>query len=235
MMQNGRSADRCERGTLGGVSGSVHLPREFPQSFDVVVIAASQGAVPLYRELFGRLDAELAAPVLLVQHRRPGEDLLVKLLARHAALAVQAPCETEPLHPRRLYVCPSDHQLRFSAPGRVTLAALAAGERVAADPVLASAAAVHGPRVLAVVLSGRLQDGASGVRAVKAAGGRVLAQDPQTAACPSMPAAALASGCVDASLPPHSIADAVNASVSVPGTAELFATRPSPWISGIGA
>ena len=41
--------------------------------------------------------------------------------------------------------------------------------------------------------------------------------------------AALATGCTDACLPPRSIADAIEAFVTVPGAAELFATRPSPW------
>jgi two-component system chemotaxis response regulator CheB len=95
--------------------------------------------------------------------------------------------------------------------------------------VLGSAAAVYGPAVLAVVLSGRLEDGAVGVRQVKLAGGRVIVQHPATAAHPSMPRAALATGCVDACLPPRALGDAIRAFVGVPGAAALFSSRPVPW------
>ena len=63
-----------------------------------------------------------------------------------------------------------------------------------ADRLFASAAAVCGPRTLAVVLSGRLRDGMQGARAVAAHGGRVLAQDPAGAEQGSMPFNAMATG-----------------------------------------
>lgn len=71
-----------------------------------------------------------------------------------------------------------------------------------ADDVLRALSARLGPRLIAVVLSGKLDDAAAGVRAVKRAGGRVLVQDPGTAIAPGMPTAALATGCVDFVLSP---------------------------------
>jgi two-component system chemotaxis response regulator CheB len=94
-----------------------------------------------------------------------------------------------------------------------------------ADPLLTSAADVFGSRMIAVVLSGRLNGGAAGVQAVKRRGGRVLAQDPTTAIIPAMPDAALATGCVDFALPPESLGRAIVALCAASGAAELFRVR----------
>lgn len=196
---------------------------------ELVVIVGSAGAVPLYRDLFGRLDRGFAAPLILVQHRPASDHLLAELLDRRAAIDVREPEPGELLRDGTLYVAPADAQLLVVARRVVAIEPLAPGRRSCADPVLISAASAYGPAVLAVVLSGRLQDGSIGARAVKRAGGRVIVQDPATAAQPSMPTAALATGCVDTCLPPRGIADAIGAFVGVPGSAALFATRPAPW------
>jgi two-component system chemotaxis response regulator CheB len=194
-----------------------------------VILAASAGAVPLYGEIFGRLDRWLSAPVVLAQHRPADDGVFADLLARRASLPVCGFSPDKLLRDGALYLCPTDAQLRFTSRRGVRFDRLAEDERAQADPVLASAAAAYGPAVLAVVLSGRLRDGAAGARAVKQAGGRVIVQDPRTAAHPSMPQAALATGCADACLPPSAIADAIRAFVGVPGAAALFSSRPAPW------
>jgi two-component system chemotaxis response regulator CheB len=195
---------------------------------ELVVVAASAGVVPLYGEIFGRLDRALMAPLVLVQHRAPGDHPLAALLAQRSAMNVCDQALDGPLRDGTLYLAPADAQLRFTARREVRFDPLVVDGRAQADPVLASAAAVYGPAVLAVVLSGRLQDGAAGVRAVKQAGGRVIVQDPRTAAYASMPRAALATGCVDACLPPRAVGDAIRAFVGVPGAAALFSSRPAP-------
>jgi two-component system chemotaxis response regulator CheB len=197
---------------------------------ELVIVAASAGVVPLYGEIFGHLDRGLMAPVVLVQHRPRGTRSFGELLAWRSAMRVSDAASDERLRDGTLYLAPADAQLRFIARREVRSDLLVDGQRAQADPVMASAAAVYGPAVLAVVLSGRLQDGAAGVRAVKQAGGRVIVQDPRTAAYPSMPRAALATGCVDACLPPRSVANAIRAFVGVPGAAALFSSRPASWV-----
>jgi two-component system chemotaxis response regulator CheB len=80
-----------------------------------------------------------------------------------------------------------------------------------------------------VILTGRLADGANGCRAVKRNGGRVLVQDPATAEASSMPAHAIATGCVDFVLPPDRLASAVLALTTAPGGAELLTVPVPPW------
>jgi two-component system, chemotaxis family, protein-glutamate methylesterase/glutaminase len=63
--------------------------------------------------------------------------------------------------------------------------------RPAIDPLFRSAAKEYGRRVIGVVLTGLLNDGSAGLRAIRAAGGLAMVQDPADAAAPDMPRNAL--------------------------------------------
>jgi chemotaxis response regulator CheB len=97
--------------------------------------------------------------------------------------------------------------------------------RPAVDVLFASVAQHVGARAIGVVLTGLQRDGADGVRHIKRRGGRVFAHDPRTAQAPSMPRAAIQTGCVDFVLPLDALAHALVTLVSVPGTASFFRTQ----------
>jgi two-component system chemotaxis response regulator CheB len=94
---------------------------------------------------------------------------------------------------------------------------------------LQSMAPIVGSSAIAVVLTGMLNDGAEGVRAIKSHGGRVLVQDPQTARAAGMPSSAMATGCVDLVLPLHRLAAGLIALTMAPGGADLLTVPMPPW------
>lgn len=198
------------------------------------MVVGSQGALDAFKRVLGCLPARFPAAVVFDLHRNDQYGLTEQLLRRRSALPVRPAVEALALEFGAVYVAPCDRQLVVTEDRRLTLTASAnggSGHRHA-DALLASAAQAFGPRLVAVVLSGRLEGGARGVSTAKAHGARVLVQDPETAAAPSMPSAALATGAVDFALPPESLGQAVVALCAAPGAADLFRVRLNTGVRG---
>ncbi|WP_031191673.1 MULTISPECIES: chemotaxis protein CheB [Streptomyces] len=201
-------------------------------AFDVVYLAASLGGVSAYRHILAALPDTFPAALVLVQHRPVRErDGLVGVLRYRSALPVRLLEDGDQLAPGVAHVVPAGQRAAFTSEGKVSLHP-ANGHR-SADPMFASAAAAFGPRVLAAVLTGRLEDGALGVRHIRGAGGRVLAQDITTSEAFGMPSAAMATGCIDFVLPLPVLAHALVSLVMVPGAAGLMRVSLPPWAAVI--
>jgi two-component system, chemotaxis family, protein-glutamate methylesterase/glutaminase len=164
-----------------------------PAEPPVVAVAASAGGVEALSSFAASLPAELAAAVLVVLHIPPsGPSVLPNILTRAGKLPARHPTDGEPLTPGVILVAPPDRHMTVSE-GQVRLVAGARenGHRPAADVLMRSVAESLGPRCAGVVLSGTMDDGASGLSAVRAVGGLTLVQDPEEAAFPGMPSAAI--------------------------------------------
>lgn len=206
--------------------------RCYSPSFDVVAIAASTGGSAVYRRLLSVLPPDFPAAILVVQHRDPRfAELLPNLLRVHLALPVEEAGAGTRLDPGTVYVAPASGQLVIGADRRLAVRSGSGIGRVrcTADPLLRSVAAQYGPRAIGVILTGNLEDGAAGIRSIKAMGGRVIVQDPATAQAPGMPSAAIATGCIDFILPPESIAHALVSLVMAPGADALFRVPLPSW------
>ena len=161
---------------------------------DIVVMAASAGGVEVLRDLLSRLPGNLPASVLVVLHiPATSGGALASILDRSGPLAAATALDGEALRHGRVYVAPPDRHLLLTD-DRIELShgPRQNGHRPAADPLFTSAAAVAGPRVLGVVLSGTLDDGALGAAAIEQSGGLVAVQDPAESPYTGMPQAALA-------------------------------------------
>jgi two-component system, chemotaxis family, protein-glutamate methylesterase/glutaminase len=161
----------------------------------IIVIGGSAGAIDALLRLVPQLTVEMPARFFIAVHVAPtATSALPAILARAGPLPARHPDDGDAIEPRVLYVAPPDHHLIVERTTvRVVHGPRENGHRPAIDPLFRSAAASHGARVIAVVLSGNLDDGADGARAVAAAGGRVIVQHPDDAPYPSMPVSALAS------------------------------------------
>ena len=89
----------------------------------------------------------------------------------------------------------------------------AALHRPSVDVLMASVARVYGARRLGVVLTGMGSDGVEGLRAIREAGGRTLAESEETCVIYGMPKAAVEAGVVDRSVPLGRMADEILAAV----------------------
>lgn len=171
----------------------------------VVAIAGSTGAPGALYAILAELPADFAAPILIVQHIGAGfMSGLVTWLASASALRVKIAEEDEPLAPATVYIAPEAHHLGVSSAGRIKLSQEPPvdGFRPSASYLFQSVAKVFGARALGIILSGMGEDGVSGLAALRARGGAVLAQDQASSVVFGMPGAAIRAGLTDAALAP---------------------------------
>jgi two-component system chemotaxis response regulator CheB len=199
-------------------------------AFDLVVLAASLGGPEAIRTILAGLPAWFPAAVLVVQHRTvAAQYVTIELLRRATPLPVELARERDRPQASVVHVLPADRQLVLGPDGRYTSPPRGDRARSNADPLLTSVAEYSGAHALGVILSGTTDDGAAGVVALKRAGGHVLAQDRATARCFGMPAAAIASGCVDLVFPIERMAHALVSLTAWPGAASLLRMPLAPW------
>jgi two-component system chemotaxis response regulator CheB len=183
------------------------LPANWPTQFLVVIGSSTGGPTALASVLRG-LPAGLAVPIVIAQHIPEGfTGDLVRHLSAECAIEVRECADGERVRPGVAYVAPGTMHVRVR-PGGVLSLFLPSGRNESCpsvDELFATAAASFGDRLLSVVLTGMGSDGAAGTRAVKAMGGRTIAQDEASSMIYGMPKEAAATGCVDIVAPPAEI------------------------------
>jgi two-component system chemotaxis response regulator CheB len=130
---------------------------------------------------------------VIVQHRRADPDShLLSLLAGSCRMPVIEPEDKTPLEVDHVYIAPGDYHMLVE-PGWLALSvdAPVSFARPSIDVLFESVADAYGPAAIGVMLTSSNHDGAQGLAAIHAAGGRVFVQDPKTAESPIGPNAAL--------------------------------------------
>lgn len=178
------------------------------QKKDIIVIGASAGSIEPLRMLAGGLPKDFHASIFVVLHTSPqGPGILAEILDRAGPLPAVYAIDKEHIQRGRIYVAPPDyHMLVESESVRLSRGPKENMFRPAVDPLFRSAAQVYGPRVIGVILSGGLDDGTSGLWAIKQLGGTTVVQDPKEASNPSMPENAMRYVKVDHCIPASEIA-----------------------------
>ena len=136
---------------------------------------------------------------------------LIDILQMQTCLHVNVADQDEPIRHGWLYVAPGGRHLvvQSNRSWGFSDAEKVGHLRPAGDVLFASAAEVFGRRLVGIVLTGCLSDGADGVVAVKRLGGGTIAQNTDTAEFPSMPRAAIMTSSTDRVLTPAEIGPAL--------------------------
>lgn len=177
---------------------------------EAVAIGASAGGLDALGVLLQALPAPFAPAIFAVLHLPPDKpSLLPELLQARCRLPVREALDKERVQGGCVYLAPPDYHLLVE---KEKTLALSRDEpvyfsRPSIDVLFESAAEAYGPALLGIVLTGANSDGAEGLRAIRAAGGRAWVQSPADALSQEMPAAAIERAGADLVAPLHDMAE----------------------------
>ncbi|WP_158545135.1 chemotaxis protein CheB [Dyella monticola] len=178
---------------------------------EIIAIGGSAGSIEVIRRICLALPTDLEASVLIAVHVGASDrDLLAAILDSGGPLPASTALDGEPLQEAHVYVAPPDHHLvidgHFARLGRGPRENMA---RPAIDPLFRSAGISAGPRAIGVLLSGLLNDGASGLADLKRCGGVTVVQSPLDAVQGEMPRTALLASDIDYRAPARDLGELV--------------------------
>lgn len=183
-----------------------------PPAFEIVALTASAGGLKALRDILSKLPHNFPVPIVIVQHLAPKyRSFTAPILDRSSPLEVKQAQDGESLKAGQVYIAPPDYHLRVNPNHTLHLCQSAKVHfvRPAAEVLFQSIAIIYQHQAIAVVLTGADSDGQQGVQEIKKRGGVVIAQNRETSQIFGMPAAAIATGCVDWVLPLDKIAPAL--------------------------
>lgn len=170
---------------------------------DIVVVGASAGGIEALSEVVAKLPPNFAGTIFVVVHVPEGAtSVLPTILTRRGKLTAIHPRDGQSIEKGRIYVAPPNcHMMLQDNHIRLVRGPREHGVRPAVDPLFRSASASFGPRIVAVMLSGNLDDGTAGLEVIKGRGGIALVQNPDEAQYSGMVNSAIQNGFADEILP----------------------------------
>ena len=208
--------------------------RSNEKTFLIVGIGASAGGLEAFTKLLEHLPPDTGMAFVLVQHLAPTKDsILAELLSKATSMPVREVQDGMTVEPDHVYVIPPNTALAvFHGKLRLLPRAETHTQHMPVDSFFRSLAEDQGQNAVGIILSGTGSDGSLGIRAIKAEGGIVLAQDEQSAKYNGMPKSAVATGAVDFILPPEKIAAELKRISRHPVMTLLPAMKTGPLLSG---
>jgi two-component system chemotaxis response regulator CheB len=155
---------------------------------DIVVMGASAGGVEVLSRVLADAAEADAAFAIVVHMASNARTALPDVLHRATGLECRLAEDGDALTAGEVLIAPPDRHLVIRR-DRVAVVNAPRENRArpAIDPLFRTAALAYGPRVIAVALSGVLDDGTAGAAAVRRRGGLVVAQDPDDALFADIP------------------------------------------------
>lgn len=170
----------------------------------IIVIGSSAGGMTALKALVAQLPQDFPAAIFIVNHMSAAAngEALVNVLNKSGKLTCLQARDGHAFRAGNIYLAPPDqHMLVVKGKILITKGARENRSRPAIDPLFRSAAVAYGNRVIGIILTGYLDDGTSGMMAIKRCGGVCIAQDPDDAAYPDMPRSVIVNVGADYCLP----------------------------------
>jgi len=178
----------------------------------IIVVGTSAGGMNALIELVSQLKENMDAALFIVMHlsRTSISDFLVHRLQPHTSLKCEVATEGSPIREGHIYVAAPNQHLLVKK-GKILLGRGPEENRwrPSIDVLFRSAAAAYSTRVIGAVLTGSLDDGTTGMLAIKRSGGTCIVQDPNEAEYPDMPLSVLNNMEVDHCIPLHQMGEAI--------------------------
>lgn len=170
---------------------------------EVVAIGSSTGGPPALQRIFSAYTEAMPFSVVVSQHMPAGfTKAFAERLNRSSSFEIKEAVDGDLVEPGKVLIAPGGRNLVFQSMGGGVVARVvepSSQDRYtpSVDAMFASLAPIYGAKLLAVVLTGMGNDGSRGVRAVKSAGGQILAEAEESAVVFGMPREAINTGLVD--------------------------------------
>ncbi len=201
--------ERAFRGRAPARTATLRRPAPAPADPPLVIIGVSTGGPSTLQALLSGLPGDLPATIIVVQHMPAGfTPALAESLDRTAPMTVREATAGDVPVPGRVILVPGGCHVEFAPRGRLHLFAPNPRARFvpSIDLAMISAARSCGEGVIGLLLTGMGRDGILGLRAVRRAGGRTLAQDEASSVMAAMPKAAADLGVADQVVPLDALA-----------------------------
>jgi two-component system chemotaxis response regulator CheB len=166
----------------------------------MVVVGTSTGGPAALTRLLRTLPADFPAPLALALHIPAGyTEALARRLDSQSALEVVEAEDGMELHPGRAVLARAGMHLRVERSGERAVARLdrlplQSPHHPSVDVLFESAAADWGAATVGIVLTGMGDDGLAGARAIRAAGGKMLTEAPESCVVYGMPRVVVEAG-----------------------------------------
>jgi two-component system chemotaxis response regulator CheB len=167
---------------------------------NIVAIGASAGGISAVSRLCASFNEDLNAAVFVVIHlsRNSMVEVVLRQIQKTSKLPCRIPQNEEVIQNGYIYLAPPDHHMMLEK-GQILVqkGAYENHWRPSIDVLFRTAAAAYDSCVTGIILTGMLDDGSSGMSAIKRSGGRCMIQDPAEAEFADMPNNVLKSVAVD--------------------------------------
>ena len=181
--------------------------RSAAKDFPVVCVGGSAGGLDAYTRLLRNLPADMGVAIVIVNHLRVVATQLHEILPRFTPMPVELITDKLLIRPNHVFIIPAQRDLHvLDGVFRLEPISKPRGWPDVITVFLRSLTEHWDGKIIAVIVSGYDGDGAEALLGIKEVGGITIAQEPDTAKQPDMPASAIASGWIDYVLAPEEIA-----------------------------